>query len=98
MPDYEPNLVISTEDFNVVGTRPVRHDGPDKVIGRARYAADIHLPEAVLWRIDMSQPNRNCQAGADRYNRLFPAWMGAFHIGPMELEVGCRRRKHARIR
>ena len=44
MPDYEPNIVLSTEDFKVVGTRPIRHDGPDKVMGRARYAADIHLP------------------------------------------------------
>ena len=44
MPDYEPNLVLSTEEFKVVGSRPIRHDGPDKVMGRARYAADIHLP------------------------------------------------------
>jgi CO/xanthine dehydrogenase Mo-binding subunit len=43
MLDYKPNLVLSTREFNVVGTRPVRHDGPDKVMGRARYAADIHL-------------------------------------------------------
>ena len=41
---YEPNLVLSTEQYDVVGTRPVRHDGPDKVTGRARYSADIHLP------------------------------------------------------
>ena len=43
MLDYKPNMVLSTQEFNVVGTRPVRHDGPDKVMGRARYAADIHL-------------------------------------------------------
>ena len=43
MLDYEPNLVLSTEEYKVVGTRPIRHDGPDKVLGRARYAADIHL-------------------------------------------------------
>ena len=43
MPDYQPNMVLSTQEFNVVGTRPIRHDGPDKVMGRARYAADIHL-------------------------------------------------------
>ena len=44
MPDYEPNVVLSNKDFKVVGSRPIRHDGPDKVMGRARYAADIHLP------------------------------------------------------
>ena len=43
MPDYQPNMVLSTQEFDVVGTRPLRHDGPDKVMGRARYAADIHL-------------------------------------------------------
>jgi xanthine dehydrogenase molybdenum-binding subunit len=44
MLDYKPNLVLSTQEYKVVGTRPIRHDGPDKVMGRARYAADIHLP------------------------------------------------------
>ena len=51
MPDYEPNMVLSTEDFKVVGTRPIRHDGPDKVMGRARYAADIHLPGMLHGKI-----------------------------------------------
>src|SRR6266705_5066640 len=30
--------------FNVVGTRPLRHDGVDKVTGHARYGADVHMP------------------------------------------------------
>jgi CO/xanthine dehydrogenase Mo-binding subunit len=30
--------------FKVVGTRPIRHDGLDKVTGRARFGADIQLP------------------------------------------------------
>ena len=38
------NVVLSTQEFNVVGTRPIRHDGADKVTGRARYGADVHLP------------------------------------------------------
>jgi CO/xanthine dehydrogenase Mo-binding subunit len=29
--------------YNVVGTRPIRHDGVDKVIGAAKYGADIQL-------------------------------------------------------
>ena len=33
--------------FNVVGTRPIRHDGLDKVTGRARYGADIDMPEML---------------------------------------------------
>ncbi len=38
------NVVLSTQEYNVVGTRPIRHDGTDKVTGRARYGADVHLP------------------------------------------------------
>ena len=34
------NIVLSNTDFKVVGTRPVRHDGTDKVTGRAKYGAD----------------------------------------------------------
>ena len=30
--------------YKVVGTRPIRHDGTDKVTGRAKYGADISLP------------------------------------------------------
>ena len=35
-------------EYQVVGTRPVRPDGVDKVTGRARYGADISLP-GMLW-------------------------------------------------
>jgi len=31
---------MSERTFHVVGTRPVRHDGVDKVTGRAAYGAD----------------------------------------------------------
>ena len=38
-------------NLRVVGTRPVRHDGVDKVTGRARYAADINLPGMLYGKI-----------------------------------------------
>ena len=38
---YEPNKVLANKTFNVVGTRPIRHDGADKVTGRAIYGADF---------------------------------------------------------
>ena len=41
---YEPNMILSNQEFDVVGTRPIRPDGLDKVTGMARYSADIHLP------------------------------------------------------
>jgi xanthine dehydrogenase molybdenum-binding subunit len=34
----------SNGKFNVIGTRPIRHDGIDKVIGRAKYGADYAFP------------------------------------------------------
>ena len=45
------NVVLSNEEFNVVGSRPIRHDGNDKVTGRARYSADITLPRLLQGKI-----------------------------------------------
>ena len=35
--------VIEEKKYKIIGTRPVRHDGVDKVTGRALYGADIQL-------------------------------------------------------
>ena len=51
MLDYKPNIVLSNEEFNVVGSRPVRPDGADKVTGRARYGADTNLPGLLHGKI-----------------------------------------------
>ncbi|CAA9298280.1 MAG: Xanthine dehydrogenase, molybdenum binding subunit [uncultured Chloroflexi bacterium] len=48
---YGENVVLSTTSYDVVGTRPVRHDGVDKVTGRAIYGADIRLPGLLHGRI-----------------------------------------------
>ena len=45
------NLVLSSVEYNVVGTRPIRHDGVDKVTGRAQYAADVQLPGALHGKV-----------------------------------------------
>jgi CO/xanthine dehydrogenase Mo-binding subunit len=37
--------------YKVIGTRPVRPDGVDKVTGRALYGADLHLPRMVVGRM-----------------------------------------------
>ena len=39
--EYESNVVLATQKYNVVGTRPIRLDGADKVTGRALYGADF---------------------------------------------------------
>ena len=37
--------------FKWVGTRQIRPDGPDKVTGRAKYAADYTMPGMLIGRI-----------------------------------------------
>ena len=44
-----PEVLMTTTEqrpssgYKVVGTRPIRHDGIDKVTGAAKYGADIQL-------------------------------------------------------
>jgi xanthine dehydrogenase molybdenum-binding subunit len=33
---------LGISEYKVIGKRPIRHDGNDKVTGRARYGADVH--------------------------------------------------------
>ena len=51
MLDYKPNIVLATGEYKVVGTRPIRHDGADKVTGQAKYGADIILPGLLHGKI-----------------------------------------------
>jgi CO/xanthine dehydrogenase Mo-binding subunit len=39
-----PSGASEERRFRIIGTRPIRHDGIDKVTGRAQYGADIRLP------------------------------------------------------
>jgi xanthine dehydrogenase molybdenum-binding subunit len=41
----------TTQQFKVVGTRPIRHDGIDKVVGRAKYGADYSMPEMLHGKV-----------------------------------------------
>ncbi len=42
---------MTTPTFKVIGTRPVRHDGMDKVTGRALYGADVQMAGLLHGRI-----------------------------------------------
>src|SRR5437868_11509152 len=46
--------VVGTKPYRVVGTRPIRPDGADKVTGRAQYGADIHLTGMLFGRVKRS--------------------------------------------
>src|SRR4051812_30787354 len=44
-------MTLSTHDYKVIGTRPIRHDGVDKVTGRAVYGADVQMAGLLHGRI-----------------------------------------------
>ena len=71
--------------FKVIGTRPIRHDGVDKVTGRARYGADISLPgllhgkvlrsphaHARIKSIDVSAAASTARSESRHYRADFP--------------------------
>ncbi len=40
-----------TRRYHVIGTRPIRHDGADKVTGRALYGADVRLHNMLFGKV-----------------------------------------------
>ena len=45
---------MTYQDLKVVGTRPVRPDGVDKVTGRAQFGADLAMPGMVIGKMKRS--------------------------------------------
>ena len=48
--------VSDSKSYKVVGTDPIRHDGYDKVTGRAIYGADVKLP-GLIWGSVLRSPH-----------------------------------------
>ena len=46
-----PNQVLSEVEYRVVGTRPVRPDGVDKVTGRAQYGGDVRPTDLLHGKV-----------------------------------------------
>jgi CO/xanthine dehydrogenase Mo-binding subunit len=44
-------MAVDTQKYRVIGTRPVRPDGVDKVTGRAIYGADVQLPRMLHGKV-----------------------------------------------
>src|SRR5262249_3026100 len=42
---------MNTPTYKVLGTRPIRHDGVDKVTGRALYGADVQMAGLLHGRV-----------------------------------------------
>ena len=41
----------TSKEYSVIGKRPVRHDGVDKVTGKALYGADMALPGMLYGKV-----------------------------------------------
>ena len=54
------DISVAAEKYKVVGTRPIRHDGADKVTGKALYGADIQLP-GLLWGKVLRSPHAHAR-------------------------------------
>lgn len=48
------------DDYKVIGKNPLRHDGTDKVTGRAEYGADIRLP-GMLYGAMLRSPHAHAR-------------------------------------
>src|SRR3989304_6317022 len=86
-----PFRMVATREYKVIGTRPIRPDGADKVTGRAEYGADIRLPGMLYGRVKRSPlPHGDIEAGfkeADAViEREFETSM--FHQGYIEPQNG----------
>ena len=46
-----PDTAAASDHFRVVGQRPIRPDGADKVQGRANFGADLRLPGMLTGRV-----------------------------------------------
>src|SRR5579862_8817935 len=54
--------------YKVIGTRPIRHDGEDKVTGRAVYGADVQLPGMIYGRV-LRSPHAHARIKSIRTER-----------------------------
>ena len=71
--------MLSTSEnkkYKVIGTRPIRHDGYDKVTGRAQYGGDLKLPGMLTGAV-LRSPHAHAKiikidtSGADKMDGVF---------------------------
>src|SRR5437867_6287063 len=53
-------MPTATRKYKVIGTRPIRHDGVDKVTGRARYGADTKI-QGMLFAAMLRSPHAHAK-------------------------------------
>ncbi len=58
----------ASSDFRVIGTRPIRHDGFEKVTGVAKFGADYHLPGMLHAKV-LRSPHAHARIKAIRVEK-----------------------------
>jgi xanthine dehydrogenase molybdenum-binding subunit len=59
-PETPPVPAPAKKKYRVIGTRPIRHDGVDKVTGRAKYGADVQL-SGMLYGATLRSPHAHAK-------------------------------------
>ena len=62
----ETEIRPTRTSFKVVGTRPIRPDGVDKVTGRAKFGADLQLPGMLIGKV-LRSPHAHAAHHLDRH-------------------------------
>jgi xanthine dehydrogenase molybdopterin-binding subunit B len=68
---------LGITDYKVIGTRPIRHDGVDKVTGRAVYGADVQMAGLLHGRILRSP---HAHARIKSIDTSFGSILGSRHL------------------
>src|SRR6202158_3610579 len=55
-------------DYKIIGTRPVRPDGVDKVTGRAKYGADYSFPGMLFGKL-LRSPHAHALIKSIKYDK-----------------------------
>ncbi len=85
--------MAEAEDFKVIGTRPIRPDGVDKVTGRAQFGADLNLPGMIYGRV-LRSPHAHARiksvdvSAALAMPGVYAAVSGADFPGAQSAEIG----------
>ena len=82
--------MTKTTDYRVIGTRPIRHDGVDKVTGRAVYGGDVQMAGLLHGRV-LRSPHAHARIrGIHVHKALALAGVEAVVTGEDMPEAGTR--------
>jgi CO/xanthine dehydrogenase Mo-binding subunit len=76
---------VLARQLKIVGTRPLRPDGVDKVTGRAQFGADMHLPNMLVGKV-LRSPHAHARIKSIDISKA----QGLKGVKPMRSAVGIR--------